>query len=142
MRVGSFLCLLALAVVAGCRSKSETEVVVYTALDAEFSEAILAAYGENQQVDGRADIYALGIILYMMLVRRHPLDIDRNDRWATIREVAVGNVRRPSEVRSDFNIELEQILMQALQEKPEDRYATAGQFGKAIVRFLRNRAAL
>jgi eukaryotic-like serine/threonine-protein kinase len=97
------------------------------------------ARGENHQVDGRADIYALGIMLYMMLVRRHPLDIDRNDRWATIREVAIGNVRRPSEVRAGFNEQLELILMRALQERPEDRYPSASQFGKAIVRFLKSR---
>jgi iron(III) transport system substrate-binding protein len=54
MRRLAFLLLPALlAVAAGCRFKSETEVVVYSALDAEFSETILAEYGEGRQVDVR-----------------------------------------------------------------------------------------
>jgi iron(III) transport system substrate-binding protein len=54
MRRLAFLFLPALlAVAAGCRSRSETEVVVYSALDAEFSETILAAYGKDRQVDVR-----------------------------------------------------------------------------------------
>ncbi len=54
MRLLAFLFLSAsLATAAGCRSKSETEVVVYSALDAEFSESILAAYGKDRHVDVR-----------------------------------------------------------------------------------------
>lgn len=54
MRLLAFLFVSASLVPAtGCRSKSETEVVVYSALDAEFSESILAAYGEDRHVDVR-----------------------------------------------------------------------------------------
>ena len=48
------------------------------------------ARGENDSLDGRADIYALGIILHVMLVRKHPHKINRQDRWQTIREIAEG----------------------------------------------------
>ena len=98
------------------------------------------ARGENEKLDGRADIYRLGIILYLMMVRRHPHQVDVNDRWQTIREIAEGRVRRPSEVRPDFNRGLETILMRALAEEPDARYATAGEFGNALMGYLRERA--
>jgi serine/threonine protein kinase len=96
------------------------------------------ARGESSSLDGRADIYALGIVLYVMLVRKHPHKVNRRDRWDTIRQIAEGRARRPSELRPGFNSEVERILMKALAEKPEDRYATAGEFGNEIKKFLKD----
>jgi iron(III) transport system substrate-binding protein len=54
MRVYLFLSMLAaITILAGCRTRSENEVVVYTALDAEFSETILASYGKDKAIDVR-----------------------------------------------------------------------------------------
>lgn len=95
------------------------------------------ARGENETLDGRADVFALGIILYVMLVRKHPHKVNRNDRWETIRQIAQGQARRPSDLRPGFNTELERIMMRALAEKRDDRYATAGEFGSDIRKFLK-----
>ena len=97
------------------------------------------ARGDTESLDGRADIYALGIILYVMLVRKHPHKVNHADRWATIREIAEGQARSPRELRPKFNRDIEAIIMKALAHKPEDRYATAGEFGKAIRKFLKGR---
>jgi serine/threonine protein kinase len=98
------------------------------------------ARGETTTLDGRADVYALGIILYVMLVRKNPYNVSGADRWNTIREVALGKPRRPSELRPGFDAELEQIMMKCLAEKREDRFATAGEAGEAIRRFLKERS--
>lgn len=97
------------------------------------------ARGDNESLDGRADIYALGIILYVMLVRKHPHKISHRDRWETIRQIAQGQARRPSELRPGFDEDVERILMKALAEKPDDRYPTAGAFATAIRSFLQER---
>ncbi len=97
------------------------------------------ARGGSSSIDGRADIYALGIVLYVMLVRKHPHKINRQDRWDTIRQIAEGSARRPSELRPGFDGDLEKILMTALADNPEDRYDTAREFGKAIKGFLKDR---
>ena len=97
------------------------------------------ARGETESVDGRADIYALGIILYVMLVRKHPHNVKHSDRWETIRRIAEGRVRLPSEWRPGFDADVERILMKALAPQPDDRYATAGEFGAAIRSFLEDR---
>jgi serine/threonine protein kinase len=100
------------------------------------------ARGENESLDGRADVYGLGIILYLMILRRHPHKVDVRDRWRTIRQIAEGRVRLPSEIRPDFNRELESILMKALADEPDDRYATAAEFGDALIGFLKTRATV
>ncbi len=85
------------------------------------------ARGENDRLDGRADVYAVGIILYVGLVRRHPHDMNRKDRSAAINEVAYGDARRPSEVKPGFDPDLERILMKAIARDPNDRYRTAAE---------------
>ena len=67
----------------------------------------------------------------------HPSDVDRSDRWETIRQIANSEARRPSDLRPGFNKDIERILMKALSKKPEDRYETAGAFGKDIKKFLK-----
>ena len=99
------------------------------------------ARGQNKKIDGRTDIYALGVILYMMLVRRHPLHIDYNDRYKTLRAVAEGRVCRPTEFKPKFDKEVERILLKALADDPNARYATAADFGADILQFLRAKAA-
>ena len=97
------------------------------------------ARGDSASLDGRADIYALGIVLYVMLLRKHPHKVNRADRWFTIRQIAEGRARRPSEIRPGFNQDLERIMMKALAEKPDDRYATAGEFGSDLKQLLKER---
>jgi len=83
------------------------------------------ARGENDQLDGRTDVYAIGTILYIALVRRHPHDVARETRSNAIQEVAHGIARRPREIKPDFDPELERILLKSLAQTPDDRYATA-----------------
>jgi serine/threonine protein kinase len=99
------------------------------------------ARGEDAQQDGRTDIYALAIIVYVMLLRRHPHKIDHGNQIATIRAIAGGYVRPPSEVHPKFNKSLERIIMKALAVDPNHRYANATEFGDAIHTFLDERAA-
>ncbi len=93
------------------------------------------ARGENDRLDGRADIYSLGTILYITLVRRHPYDIGRECRSDAIKEVAHGVARRPSEFKPDFDPELERILMKSLAHAPDDRYQSAREMGTALKQY-------
>jgi serine/threonine protein kinase len=99
------------------------------------------ARGQNDKLDGRSDIYALGVIMYVMLIRKHPHKIDQDDRWKTIRAIAEGKPRLPTELRPEFNRELERIMMKSLREDPSDRYNTAAEFASEIRRFLKERSA-
>lgn len=91
------------------------------------------ARGENDRLDGRADLYALGTILYIALVRRHPHDVRNECRSDAIREVAHGVTRRPSEFRPGFDPDLERLLLKAVAQDPAERYQT----GRELARDLR-----
>ena len=125
------------------RPEAETETVTSlegTAIGTPLFMAPEQARGENEKLDGRTDIYALGIILYMMLVRRHPHQVDPSDRWKTLREIAQGQVSPPSEFKPKFDRDIERILLTALAEDPAARYPTAAEFGQDIIRFLQSKA--
>jgi hypothetical protein len=74
--------------------------------------------------DHRVDVYALGVILYEMLVGKVPLKGESMIR--TIAMQMLKPITPPSQVRPDLHLPptLEAIVMKALAKKREDRYAT------------------
>ncbi len=72
-------------------------------------------------------------------MRRHPPKVNQRDRWETLREIAAGNARLPSEVRPGFDAGLEKLIMKALADNPDDRYAAAAVFGEAIRQSIKER---
>jgi serine/threonine protein kinase len=98
------------------------------------------ALGKTALIDGRSDIFGLGIILFVMLVRKNPYRVPQSDPWGTIREAAEHRLRRPSELRPGFDPDLEAIIMRAIAHKPEDRYATGAELSRALRDFLKERS--
>jgi serine/threonine protein kinase len=78
----------------------------------------------RSDTDGRVDIYALGVILYEMLVGRVPHRGETLVR--TLAMVMLEPVMPPSKVRPDLAIapELEELVMTALAKKREQRFQT------------------
>ena len=97
------------------------------------------ARGEIYYMDGRSDLYSVAVMLYLILLRRHPHQIHPQDRDVTLKTIGGDEVRRPSSIKKDFNPKLEQILLKALAQEPVDRYATAGSFADALEHFLDER---
>lgn len=85
---------------------------------------------QGQQVDGRTDIYALGNVLYEMLVGWAP--------FATTTPVAAlyKQVNEPPPPIRQANIHvpawLEAIVNKALAKRPQDRFHTAGELAQAL----------
>ncbi len=74
-------------------------------------------------VDARADVYAVGAVLYEMLCGRPPFEGDNDLATATARLTAMPE--RPRAVLRTVPTELDSIVMRALATDPEDRHPSA-----------------
>jgi len=78
---------------------------------------------EGKPVDGRTDLYSLGIVLYEMLCGRVPFEADTSSSTALARLHA--DPPRPRLVKAGVPRELEAITMRLLARDPAGRYPTA-----------------
>jgi eukaryotic-like serine/threonine-protein kinase len=83
-----------------------------------------------REIDGRADLYSLGAILYFMLTGVPPFD--RETPMAMMIAHASEPVRPPSEVSSRVPADLEAVILRCLAKKPEDRFPDARALAAAL----------
>jgi serine/threonine-protein kinase len=85
----------------------------------------------GDHVDGRADIYAVGMILFEMLVSNLPLPKVRTPKELLGTKLLLKDrlfQKRPSEMNPNIDKEMEEIVLKALSFYPEKRYATSREF--------------
>ena len=87
----------------------------------------------DESVDHRADVYALGCVLYEMLTGSPPYAAG-NPRAAMLRQ-ASGPPEGIRQIRSTVPPGLEQTVFRALAPEPADRFPTARAFADALVPF-------
>ncbi len=89
----------------------------------------------GDKIDRRTDVFAMGILLYMMTTGRHPFRGD--DEPSTIRQISSDEPAvLPSTLIANYPPALEQILMQALAKDPAKRYPTANDIVVALSRAM------
>lgn len=85
---------------------------------------------QNYPMDGRSDVYGLGIVLFKALAKRLPFESD--SPMAT----AVAHITNPipniCEIRPDLNENWNEILQKALAKEPQARYASAGELAQEV----------
>ena len=90
-------------------------------------------------LDGRSDLYALGVVLYIMATGKLPLlannPIDTAALQVTTRAI------NPRELRPDMSPQLEEIILRCLKKKPEARYADAHALFKELSQLVSAAAA-
>jgi serine/threonine protein kinase len=83
-----------------------------------------------EALDGRADVYSVGILLFQALTGRVPFD-GTNDFDVMVAQVGT-EPPRPASVNPSIAPELEQIVLTALAKKPEARFPDAREFRLAL----------
>jgi serine/threonine protein kinase len=85
-----------------------------------------------EEVDHRADVFALGVVLWEVLTGRRLYR--RETELATMRAILDDPIPRPSEV-ADVPPELDAVVMRALRKRRDARFASAHEMALALERF-------
>ena len=88
----------------------------------------------GEEIDGRSDIFSLGVILHELSCGRR-LFKDKDNK-ATIRNVRKAAVEPPSTYNPELPPEFDRIVMRALAKEASKRYQQAGQMSGELVKLL------
>lgn len=91
---------------------------------------------QGKDLDGRSDIYSLGVMLFEMFTGRRPFESE------TPYGVAVMQVTTPPPSPRAFKPEIsgpvEVVVLKALKKKPENRYQTAAELAESLKKAIEN----
>jgi serine/threonine protein kinase len=82
--------------------------------------------------DRRSDIFSLGIVLYELATARRLFKGDTD--FLVMTAIVNGKIPKPSELRPDIPLDLEDVILRALAPKPELRFPTAEDLAMALER--------
>ncbi len=92
------------------------------------------ARGEGHRLDGRSDLFSLGVIFYQMLTGSRPFR--GSTMLEILHEVISVNPTQPRFLKPDIPAELERICLKALAKRASDRYLTTAAFAEDLQAWL------
>lgn len=95
----------------------------------------------KSDVDGRADLYAVGTMLFQMIVEKLPIhnyDSLKSLLKHKLEEKAGIFLKMPSQLNSDLNENMDHIIQKAIAYDPAHRFASSVEFIKALKLYQKN----
>jgi predicted Ser/Thr protein kinase len=94
--------------------------------------------GREENIDTRSDVYALGVILYEMLVGQRPYTVPQ-DRRSALEVIAAADPPRPSAKRGALHDDIDCIVRKAIAMDAADRYPSVESLVTEIIQYLTKR---
>jgi serine/threonine protein kinase len=91
---------------------------------------------QGKQVDSRADIFSIGVVMWEMLCGRRLFK--GSSDWEVMDKVRTGHVPPPSSINADCPTELDSVVLQAVARDFFDRWPSAGALRLELEHVRRN----
>jgi hypothetical protein len=92
------------------------------------------ARGEGHRVDGRSDIFSLGVVFYELLVGRRPFKAESRDEL--LDQITSMEARPPRQIDDTIPKELDRICLKALSKRASEGYSAARDMAEDLRHFL------
>jgi serine/threonine protein kinase len=92
------------------------------------------ARGEGNRVDGRSDIFSLGVVFYELLTGRRPFRAESQQELTE--QIIALEARPPRQIDDHIPRELDCICLKALAKRPSERYSAARDLADDLRHFL------
>jgi len=116
----------------GDTTESKTKTGMFVGKWKYCSPEHLGIVNEGERIDGRADIYSFGIVLYEMLTGVPPFQADTPHRYLMMHASQQPKPLQQTNPTTTASPELEALIFRALEKDRTKRFATARELGKAI----------
>jgi serine/threonine protein kinase len=90
--------------------------------------------GSSRKIDGRSDIYALGVILYEFLTSVLPFPGETT--LEVYEKIVNGEVIPPRSLEESIEVDLQNIVLKALAKDPQSRYQNGEEFATDLKKYL------
>jgi serine/threonine protein kinase/formylglycine-generating enzyme required for sulfatase activity len=92
------------------------------------------ARGEGHRVDGRSDLFSLGVVFYELLTGRRPFQAATTEEMLEL--ITSGEIRPPRQWEEHIPKELERICLKALAKRASERYTTSQDLADDLRHYL------